>query len=208
MIISDIQLNLLRESVREYMSNYRYNHTLGVEEAVIFLGEIFLPNRLSELRAAALLHDIAKECSYEEQLELLQSMPEHMTEENIHTKPALHSLAAIPLIFRKFSEFATEDVISAVSKHTLGSSSMSLFDKLIFIADYIELGRTHSACILTSDFIRNNISKDKSLFENEKILNEGILMSINFTLESLNKKNENIHSSIYEFKKLLEENSI
>ena len=47
----------------------RYLHTLAVEEEAARLGELFLPDRINALRAAALLHDITKRDDLEKQLQ-------------------------------------------------------------------------------------------------------------------------------------------
>ena len=48
----------LRLKVKDRLSEKRYVHTLGVEKMARHLGTILLSDRLNELSAAALLHDI------------------------------------------------------------------------------------------------------------------------------------------------------
>ena len=60
MIIED-QLSALREKISSGMSAKRFRHTAEVEKMVIRLGELYAPDKISERRAAALLHDITKE---------------------------------------------------------------------------------------------------------------------------------------------------
>ena len=55
--INEEMLDTLRQRVGTGMSEKRYRHTLGVEREIARLGEIYLPDRIQELRAAALLHD-------------------------------------------------------------------------------------------------------------------------------------------------------
>ena len=57
-IISEKMLNDLRESLKTKMSGFRLAHTLGVEEMAVRIGEIYCPEKLNILRAAALLHDM------------------------------------------------------------------------------------------------------------------------------------------------------
>ena len=195
MKFSDNDLADLRNKIKEYMGEFRYKHTLGVEEFSVYLGQILLPDCLSELRAAALLHDIAKEVSHEEQFAMLDSVGFALTDEDLSTLPALHSFSAVPLIRKSFPMYATDDVLSAVSKHTLGSSNMSLFDKIIFISDFAEPGRKYGSCIATANFIKENITADNSFKDNLKSLNKAIIMAIDYTIESLLQKNKKVHSS-------------
>ena len=97
-MFSEQQLDALRENIKQYMGAHRYDHTLGVEKAVIFLGSIFLPEHVSELRVAALLHDITKEMSYDDQFSLLSSEGLIISEEDKMALPALHSFSAVPFI--------------------------------------------------------------------------------------------------------------
>ena len=146
------------------------------------LGEIYLPEKLAELRCAALLHDIAKELSEVEQLNLMRASSISLTDEDFNTPSAYHSFAAQALILKDFSEFSTPDILSAVFNHTLGAADMSLFDKIIFIADYIEEGRVYESCSKTRKFLFDSLEEgvDKLV-----ALNRAICLSIESTRESL-----------------------
>ena len=58
--ITESDISALREKVRDYLTEKRYAHTLAVEREAQFLGGIYLPEKIKELRCAALLHDITK----------------------------------------------------------------------------------------------------------------------------------------------------
>ena len=193
-MFSTLELDELRTAIKTYMSEYRYNHTLGVEKSAVSLGNVFLPKSIPELRAAALLHDITKEIAIDEQLKLLYLSGFSLTDEDIATLPALHSFSAVPLIKNKFPYFATDNILSSVAHHTLGAEDISLFDKIIFLSDYIEDGRMHDNCIKTAEFVRNNIKPEKTLEENIKYLNQAIVMAVDFTIATVIKRNEKPHS--------------
>ena len=60
-MINENLLASLRESVRcAEMSEKRRAHTLAVEKMAVRIGEIYAPDKINVLRAAALLHDICK----------------------------------------------------------------------------------------------------------------------------------------------------
>ena len=59
------RLDALRGELSSLMSPKRYAHTLGVERMAVRLGQLFCPEKIPQLRAAALLHDITKEESLE-----------------------------------------------------------------------------------------------------------------------------------------------
>lgn len=202
------KIESLRQFVKDRISLKRYNHTLGVEKMAVFLGDIIMPDSVSELQVAALLHDIAKEIPFDEQLELLKDSGVDCTEEDISTKPALHSFAAVPYISRYFAEYATPGVTSAVCNHTLGSYGMSLFDEIIYISDYAESGRTYFTCIEVNKFLLKNISKDKTYEENVQILHAASLKATQYTIDSLKKRGEPINSRTFDTLKYLSEFNI
>ena len=204
MIFDDVVLSTLRTSVRERLSDKRYLHTLGVEDMAKFLGRILVPEKLGELCAAALLHDIAKELTFDNQMAILSSSDVIYTEEDVLAKAALHSIAAVPIIKRDFPEYATSDVISAVANHTLGKDEMSIFDEIIFISDYAEAGRTYSSCCKVREYLLKNINEDKTLDENLKVLHTASLNAINSTIDSLLSRGEQIHSRTFLTKAYLE----
>ena len=194
-MFSTFEINELRIAVRSYMSEYRYNHTLGVERAASALGSILLPESLSELQAAALLHDVTKELSIDEQLILLDSSGTILTDEDKATLPAIHSFSAVPFIRMNFPRFATENILSSVSHHTLGAEKLSLFDKIIFISDFIEDGRAYTGCIKTAELVRNSIKPENTPDENMFSLDQAIVMALDFTISSVISKNQRPHSA-------------
>ena len=58
---TDLQIEKLRKEVGDRLSEKRFVHTLGVEKMAAYIGQRVMPESVSELRAAALLHDISKD---------------------------------------------------------------------------------------------------------------------------------------------------
>ena len=203
MIFDKKSITNLRLSVKGRMSEGRYTHTLGVEELARHLGTILIPESVSELCVAALLHDIAKEIDFEEQIALLTSSKFEHTQEDIDTLPALHSISALPIIEKDFNEYATENVLSAVSNHTLGNSEMSIFDEIIFISDYAESGRTYSSCKEVREYLIQNVCLNNDYEDNVKALHTASLAAVNHTIDSLSKRGNKIHTKTFLTKKYL-----
>ena len=67
------ELNTLEEKIKKRLSKARFEHSLGVANTAVKLGEIFISDRCSELFAAGLLHDVAKELDDEKTLDLLKN---------------------------------------------------------------------------------------------------------------------------------------
>ena len=67
--LTEERLVSLRAELAGRIGEFRFRHTLGVEEAIASLGVLYLPRDVMRLRVAALLHDLTKEWSAEEQVE-------------------------------------------------------------------------------------------------------------------------------------------
>ncbi|MBQ8689985.1 MAG: bis(5'-nucleosyl)-tetraphosphatase (symmetrical) YqeK [Clostridia bacterium] len=187
-----IDLDRLQAAVKERLSEKRFLHTVGVKEMAILLGRACLPDDLSELGAAALLHDITKECDAEAQLYMLRELGQEATAEDMKSPAILHSYTAPYVILRDFSELATPQILSAVKKHTAGDAEMSVFDKIIFISDFIERGRSYPACIETRNFLLSSLDEGKRE-DNVRSLTLACIMAIDFTIENLKSKEKSIH---------------
>ena len=146
-IISEQMLDTLREELRGTMSEKRYRHTIEVERMVARLGELFAPDQILYLRAAALLHDITKEFSLQTQLQILQKFGIITYYSDEISPKTLHARTAALLIPQEYPAFAHPTVIEAVRWHTTGRVGMSICEKLVYLADYIDLSRTFPDCV-------------------------------------------------------------
>lgn len=189
MMFTEEELSELKASVSRRISEKRFLHTLGVLEAALYLADISGIASKSEIAAAAILHDVTKEISYDEQLFLIKSFNLKADKEDLAVREVIHSLTAPLIIERDFPIFATEKVISAVKHHTLGSPDMSLFDEIIFLADFIEPNRKYDACREVREFVYNNTSRD-SKEANVNLIHKASVMAIDSTINNLilNKK--------------------
>ena len=154
-IVIDEQFDRCRRMLKEEISRKRYLHSLGVSDTAACLAMRYgYDVRTAAL--AGLLHDCAKGLS-EEQL------VETVTRENIDISPIerdnpelLHSKAGSVVAKDKYG-IADKDVLSAIFWHTTGKPAMSLLEKIIFLADYIEPNRCN---IPNIDHIRELAFKD------------------------------------------------
>ncbi len=194
-MITLVQIEKLRESVASVLSEKRMKHTLAVEDMAYRLGSIYFQDEevLLLLRAAALLHDVTKELPDEEQLAILESYSEKPLPEELDSMPTIHALTAALVIPKRFPEFADPRVIDAVRYHTTGREGMSVFEKIIFLADYIDDTRTYPSCISLRDEFFS--AKPEKMNDGERIrhLDRAALDSIENTLSYLQSKERIIH---------------
>ena len=139
-------LDELRLAIKTEMSEERYRHTLGVEKEIRALARYFLPEKETVAAAGALLHDLTKGWSEEEHFAFCMESGLALTEDERKIPALLHAKTAAALIPIRYPEFANEEVLSAVSKHTAACAEMTVTDALLYIADFTEEGREYEAC--------------------------------------------------------------
>lgn len=147
MIFSDEMISELESEVKKKISSHRYVHTIGVKNAAVKIAEHCYSGDISEIIVAALLHDISKEYSVAEQLDMIRTSKFNISDTDLMSEVVFHAFTAPVVIEREFNNYATKSVLSAVFNHTTGSPDMSLFDEIIFVADYVEDGRSYSSCV-------------------------------------------------------------
>lgn len=180
-------VSLLQQSVKNMMSEKRYIHTVGVMEMAQRLADFCLPEKKLELSCAALLHDIAKELSDDELTDIIKKSYEDSEKIISYDRQVWHSFAAPYVIESVYSEFAISCVLSSTQKHTVGSEDMSVFDEIIFISDYIEMGRTYSACVAVREYLLGQL-KDGEPEQNIQALHRACVMAIEYTVENLKSR--------------------
>ena len=188
------QINDLREAISDKMSGFRLSHTLGVEKMAVRLGEIYCPEKIDHLRAAALLHDVTKELSVEAHTEIYNRFGLTPSAEYLDSPATLHSVTASLMIPEKYPMFADDEIISSVRYHTTGRVGMSMCEKIIYLADYIEENRKYEDCIaLREEFF---LAEPEKMSESEKIthLNRVILHSFDLTIADLEEKGKTVIS--------------
>ena len=185
MRFSDAQIDALRERVRGSMSDYRFVHTAEVEKMAARIGELYAPDKLDILRAAALLHDVTKELKRDEQIEMLRVAGEDVAALELASHKTFHARTAVYAILRDHPEFADEELLAAVRYHTTGRADMSICEKIIFLADYIDMSRKFDDCVKLRNYFWDAHPENMSESERERHLLQTILIGLDTTLSSL-----------------------
>ena len=178
-------LDKLRKKVGEGMSEKRYFHTLEVEKMAARLGAIYVPECISVLRAAALLHDITKEKSAEEHIAIFEQNGVLVSESDKKSPKMFHANTAALVIPGQYAEFATPELIGAVRYHTTGRADMTILEKIIYLADYIDMSRKFSDCVELREFFFNFDFESASEEEKVAHLNHTLIKSYDFTIRGL-----------------------
>ncbi len=183
--ITVAMLDALREQVREYLTQKRYAHTLSVESEAGKLAGLFLPAEENRLRAAALLHDITKRLNLEKQLQLCQNFDIITSNDEIKAPKLLHAKTAAALAARDFPQFADSRVLSGIRWHTTGRAGMSLFESIVYLADYIEPTRTFADCVALRRFFWEKISDATDVDSRMEVLRQTMVLSFDMTIRQL-----------------------
>lgn len=187
-VFDEAALDYLRCAVKERMNEKRYRHTLGVEKAAVMLGELYMPEKVPELRAAALLHDITKNETNEKQLQYLAKF-DIIVDNSLKYSPKLyHAITGAALIACEFPEYASYNVVSAVRWHTTGRYGMRLFDALIYLADYIEEYRTFEDCVRLREYFLSLEPEKMDNTERLCHLYRTMIKSVDMTLRCLTEE--------------------
>ena len=129
----------LRKKIKDVMTKSRYEHTLGVEFTAASLAMRYEVD-IEKAELAGLLHDCAKCIDSEDTLDECKKYNIELTDVEKRNTFLIHSkLGAVHA--KKLYGVDDEDIISAIRFHTTGKPDMTMLEKIIFIADYIEPGR-------------------------------------------------------------------
>lgn len=179
------RIDVLREKISQKMSSYRLLHTLGVERTSRALGELYMPDSIDDLCIAALLHDITKECSTEEHIEILKRNGVNVTEDDLKSPKTLHAKTAEFEAAEYFGEFIDDRICQALRYHTTGNANMTVFDAIIYLADYIEETRTFDDCVELRRFFWSAEPHKMSQSERIKHLWKTVILSLDMTISDI-----------------------
>ncbi|MBY0123863.1 bis(5'-nucleosyl)-tetraphosphatase (symmetrical) YqeK [Bacillus sp. S/N-304-OC-R1] len=160
--------------VKEQLTDHRYQHTIGVMDTAISLAEKYgADSKKAEM--AAIFHDYAKFRPKEEMKKIIveQGMPSELL---LYNSELWHAPVGAFLVQK---EVGIEDVeiLDAIRFHTSGRINMTLLEKVIYLADYIEPGRHFPGV----DEVREMAQKS---------LNKALIKSIQNTILFLMKKGQ------------------
>ena len=132
--IEDIQ-----EKLRKKLKGSRYVHTLGVEYTSVCLAMKYGEN-LETAELSGLLHDCAKELPEKKLIQICRDHGERISKMEYQNPFLLHGKAGACLARDKFG-IDDANILNAIRYHTTGRPGMTLVEKIVFVADYIEPNR-------------------------------------------------------------------
>ena len=168
------QILKLRKKLKSKLSDARYEHCLSVSFTCVCLAMRY-EYPLDKAELAGLMHDCAKCYSDTQILKFCGKHKLPVSEGELKAPAVLHAKYGAWLAKKRYGIEDTE-VLSATACHTTGKPSMTVLDKILYVADYIEARR---------DKAGNLAAMRKLAFED---LDEALYQIMKGSLEYLNKK--------------------
>lgn len=133
------QLEELQNEVKSKLTEKRYLHTVGVCHTSACLAMSYGED-IKKASIAGMLHDCAKCLSDEEIKKQCLEYQIEISEIENRNPYLLHSKLGA-YYAKHIYNINDIDILNAIQYHTTGRPNMSLLEKIVFIADYIEAGR-------------------------------------------------------------------
>jgi predicted HD superfamily hydrolase involved in NAD metabolism len=169
--------------VKEHLTEHRYIHTCGVMETAIHLAAKYGAD-VKKAEIAAIFHDYAKFRDKDEMKEIILS--HHLGDELLEYNAELWHAPVGAYLVEKEVGIDDEEVLEAIRNHTSGKRKMTVLDKVVYLADYIEPNRQFPGV----EGIRQMA---------ETSLDEALIASLRNTMTFLMKKNQAIHPDTFRF---------
>jgi predicted HD superfamily hydrolase involved in NAD metabolism len=167
--------------VKEQLTEHRYQHTLGVTETAITLARQYGADE-QKAELAAIFHDYAKFRSKDEMREIIvvQGFPQDLLEFNAEL---WHAPVGAYLV-EKDAGITDQEVLDAIRYHTSGRIGMTLLEKIIYLADYIEPGRHFPGVVEVREMAKENLDK-------------ALIKAVQNTILFLLKKNQTVYPDTF-----------
>lgn len=167
----------LRPIALSYLKPKRMPHVLGTEQEAVRLARRYGGDEI-RARIAALLHDCTKKLDMPEQLALCAQYGIELDELEQKALKLLHSKTGAAIAR---DVFGVEDAVyDAIWYHTTGKPDMTLLEKIIYLADYIEPSRDFDGV----DTLRQAVYED---------LDHGLLMGLSMTIQEMEEMGNPVH---------------
>ena len=135
----------IKKYLKKHLTKDRYHHTLGVAYIAVALAMRYNPDTrnsdfIKKAEIAGLLHDCAKCMENDKKLRICEKNKLSCSNFEINHPYLLHGKVGAYIAKTKF-DIDDEEILQAITWHTTGRPNMSLLEKIIFVADYIEPAR-------------------------------------------------------------------
>lgn len=162
-----VDLEQIHAFLKKGLSESRYMHSLGVQETAVELAKRYHAS-VEKASIAGLVHDCAKGYNKDELLNYAAQFG--IILDNVTRKQGelLHAVVGAELAKREF-HIEDEEILNAIRFHTTGRANMTLLDKIIYLADYIEPNRKFQGVEALRQQALSNLDKATFMAANQTI---------------------------------------
>ena len=166
------------ELVKGSMSQYRFHHSMCVADRA---RELAKKHGLDENKAylAGILHDITKEMPREEQVELIKKYGYELTDIDLGNYRILHQISGAVYV-KHVLGIDDADIIGGIRYHTTGRADMTLFEQIIYLADFTSADRNYP------DVEVMRTKTDENIFD-------AMLYSLKYVITEVVSNNRTLH---------------
>ncbi len=178
-VLKELELPELRACSYSMIRHKRVAHVMGVEEEAVRLAKFWGAD--PELaRHAGILHDCTKYLELAPQLHLCEKYGIPLDDLEQKAVKLLHSKTGACIAKYIFGE--PDEVYEAIFWHTTGRANMTLLDKILYMADYIEPNR---------DF--DGVEELRRLAYTD--LDQAMLLGVESTIQEMEQRGVPIHKN-------------
>ena len=126
----------IEKKLRKKLSEKRFRHTLGVANTAANMAMVHGED-VSRAYLAGLLHDNAKCIESDKKIRLCEKYGLSISKTERENPELLHAKLGSYLAKKNY-QVEDEEILSAIACHTTGKPEMTVLEKILFVADYIE----------------------------------------------------------------------
>ncbi|MDW7740027.1 MAG: bis(5'-nucleosyl)-tetraphosphatase (symmetrical) YqeK [Bacillota bacterium] len=143
--------------IKEHLGDKLYRHSLSVADSA---EKLAIRHGADAGRAylAGVVHDYGKPYSHKKLLELAVKLELRLDRITRGESRLLHAPVGAALL-RSEHQLDDPEVIQAVTYHTTGRPGMSLLEKVVYLADYIEIGRNYKGVEIIREVAFENLDR-------------------------------------------------
>ncbi len=154
------ELCWLRSKIIPRLKPRRVAHSAGVESEAVCLA-VRWGEDPEKAAVAGVLHDMTKNLSHENQLQLCEKYGIVLDSAELSNPKLIHAHTGAWQAKEEFG--VSEDIAQAIRWHTTGKPDMTLLEKIIYIADFIEPNRDYEGVEELRQLAYDDIDKAMAL---------------------------------------------
>lgn len=136
-----MEKSVMIEKLKDYLPEKRWTHSLNVAKAAVRLADL-LGCDPYKAEIAGILHDAAKHVKFADVALYCEKYNIHLDDMEKNSTALSHSILGSYIARYEFS-IDDENILSAIRYHTTAKPAMNTLEKIIYVADVIEVGRDY-----------------------------------------------------------------